>query len=164
MDDNQQLKLQAYLDAELPATEVRQVEQWLAADSEAQALLAELTQTHQSLHRFDSEVKHPESREFFWSKVKRQIESAERKPVVPVSEPFWVAWRKLLVPAGAVAAVMVALLVTLNSSSSNSPSPTRVKDSATFTYRDYDSGTTLVWLSYPAENELAQSEPLGIVP
>jgi hypothetical protein len=24
-----------------------------------------------------------------------------------------------------------------------------------FTYRDFNSGTTLVWLDYPAENELA---------
>ena len=32
-------------------------------------------------------------------------------------------------------------------------------DPAAFTYRDYASGTTLVWLSYPADNEMAANEP-----
>jgi len=30
---------------------------------------------------------------------------------------------------------------------------TALTDTGAFTYRDYSAGTTLVWLSYPAENE-----------
>ena len=35
---------------------------------------------------------------------------------------------------------------------------TALADPGAFTYRDYASGTTLVWLSYPAENELADDQ------
>jgi hypothetical protein len=31
-------------------------------------------------------------------------------------------------------------------------------DAGTITYRDDDSGATVVWFSYPAENEFAQND------
>jgi hypothetical protein len=33
------------------------------------------------------------------------------------------------------------------------------EDSSGFVYRDDNTGTTLVWLSYPEENEVADDEP-----
>ncbi|MEI6783081.1 MAG: hypothetical protein WCQ21_19415, partial [Verrucomicrobiota bacterium] len=38
---------------------------------------------------------------------------------------------------------------------------TALADSGAFTYRDYSAGTTLVWLSYPADNEVAENDELG---
>ena len=40
---------------------------------------------------------------------------------------------------------------------------TALADSGAFTYRDYSAGTTLVWLSYPADNEVAENDELGTV-
>ena len=36
---------------------------------------------------------------------------------------------------------------------------TAMTDSGAFTYRDYDAGTTLIWLSYPSDNEVAKATP-----
>jgi len=36
---------------------------------------------------------------------------------------------------------------------------TTFADSGAFTYRDYASGMTLVWVSYPAENDFIETNP-----
>ena len=88
MKDEQQLKLQAYLDGELPDSEVRAVADWIAKDAEAAGLLAELKNTRGALAGFEAEIKLPESREFYWSKIAREIERAERvEQSVPARTP-----------------------------------------------------------------------------
>jgi len=73
MDYEVQLKIQAYLDGELPETEAREIANLLAKDKEAVALHSELRNTRQSLSGFEVGVELPESRDFFWSKIKRDI-------------------------------------------------------------------------------------------
>lgn len=163
MENDAQLKLQAYLDGELPESEAREIANWLARDREAVALHAELRNTRQALVGFEIGVALPESREFFWSKVEREIQRLE-KPEPERPKPSWLsAWRRLLVPAAALAALVLAAQVLLTQSPGGGLATTS-SDPGTFTYRDYSSGTTLVWLSYPAENEVAQSQPASTVP
>jgi hypothetical protein len=38
---------------------------------------------------------------------------------------------------------------------------TALADAGTFTYRDFSARATLVWLTYPAENEVAGEDPIG---
>ena len=38
---------------------------------------------------------------------------------------------------------------------------TALADAGAFTYRDYSAGATLVWLTYPAENEVADDDETG---
>jgi hypothetical protein len=40
---------------------------------------------------------------------------------------------------------------------------TALADSGAFTYRDYSAGATLVWLSYPADTEVADNDEMGTV-
>jgi len=80
MNEEFQLKLQAYLDGELSKKETREVETWLASDKEAQLLLAELKTTNRALSIFEQELKLPESREFFWSKIQREIRVLDAQP------------------------------------------------------------------------------------
>src|SRR3954451_11736217 len=98
MEHNDELKLQAYLDGELPEPEARQMAKWLAQDQEAVLLHAELKNTRQALAGAEKLVQLPESREFFWSKIEREISRLERTESVPVKQAFFVAWRRLLVP------------------------------------------------------------------
>ncbi len=77
MDHNAQLKLQALLDGELPEAEASEATNWLARDREAAALMEELRNTRDALAGFEAEVRLPESREFFWSKVEREIQRLE---------------------------------------------------------------------------------------
>ena len=160
MNQDFQLKLQAYVDGELAELETREVEAALAADTEAQALLTELRNTSGALTGFEAEFKLPETREFFWSKVEREIHRVENRPAVVVraSGPWW---RRILVPAGAFAGVVVVGLVGFRTIWPVRETPVAVvetfsMDSGAMTYRDDAEGLTLVWLSYPAENEIAE--------
>jgi hypothetical protein len=40
---------------------------------------------------------------------------------------------------------------------------TALADTGAFTYRDYVAGTTLVWLSYPAEGDSADEDATGML-
>ncbi len=159
MNRDLQLKLQAYFDGELPAREVREVEAALALDAEARALVAEWKQTRIALAAFEDGLKLPESREFYWSKIQRAIALAERPEPTRVHVPWFLAWRRWLVPAGAVAAVTIAALLAITewAPAPNAEMKSSIADAGAFVYRDYANGTTLVWLSYPAENGSAKA-------
>ena len=155
MDYDAQLKVQTYLDGELPASEARDVANFLARDQEAVALLAELRNTRQALVGTEIGVTLPESREFFWSKIQRDILSQERGQPAKRPVSFFTGWRRFLIPLGAVSALCLAALITLSGGSGVSLVETAVADPNAFTYHDFSTDTTLVWFSYPAEDDHA---------
>lgn len=161
MNYDAQLKIQAFLDGELPEDEARVVANQLAADREAVALLGELRNTRQAMAGFESQIRLPESREFFWSKIRREIERLEpaAAPVAKEHRSVFGLLRRVLLPVGCVAAaVIAALLILPRNGGSNipfAPVETAFADAGALTYRDFSSGTTLVWISYPAENDLS---------
>ena len=169
MTDEQQLKLQAFLDDELPEAEKREIASWVARDSEATALLNELRNTRKALAGFDPELKLPESREFYWSKIERQIQASQPAGAPEKTAPgFQWLWR-ILVPASGLALVAIAAFLTerqntkLSSEQQSVQVETELADSGSFTYRDETQGMTVVWLSYPAEKELAQADPKATI-
>lgn len=162
MKEDLQLKLQAYLDGELSASEAKSVTSWLAKDAAARHLFVELTNTRAALLSHEPDIKLPESREFYWSKIRRQIDREETVAPAVKTISIMERIRRLLVPASAVAAMMIGLMVIQNQLGQGGYAAFEAsgvhEDSETFTYRDYESGTTLVWLSYPAENEFAETD------
>ena len=160
MEHEKQLKLQAYLDGELDAADSRVIADWVAQDPEASALLAELRQTSESLTGFEQGIQLPESRELYWSKIQRQIQRQQ----TPLPEPAPIAgWayrlRRVLMPlTGLAVAALLFLVVTRESGTAHGDAgvETALQDSGAFTYHDDSAGATLVWLSYPAENEIAE--------
>jgi anti-sigma factor RsiW len=160
MKTDLQLKIQAQLDGELPPEEAREVAGWLAQDAAARALLGELQNTSQALAGFEAEIKLPESREFYWSKIQREIHRLESAQAVAVA-PGWLAgWRRYLMPVSALAlAVLAAVILAPQLGLGRQTGEAEfalTDDGSSFTYRDYASGTTLVWLPYAAENDLAE--------
>jgi anti-sigma factor RsiW len=153
MNEELQIKVQALLDGELPEAGAREVLSLIARDPDAAALHTELKNTRQALAKYDRHVLVPEFREFYWSKIQREIERLE--PVRPArrSWPVWAWLRRSLIPATALCAVVVAILVLLPSGARGPEAEQRtaMTDTGALTYRDYASGTTLVWLSFPAE-------------
>jgi anti-sigma factor RsiW len=156
MNEKQQ-KLQAYLDHELAADERQEMESALLRDPEANALLAELRMTRGVLAGYEEGIRLSDSREFYWSKIERGIRASER--TVPaqnreVSLRTW--WRKWLMPAGAFAALAIAGWLAGTQTgffgSTALLGESSLHDTGAFTYRDFSTGTTLVWLSYPAED------------
>ena len=168
MDYDSQLKLQALLDGELPAAEASELANWLTRDREAAALLEELRHTCQALAGFETDLQLPESREFFWSKVEREIQRRETPAPKPAPLPLFALLRRFLVPASAVALLIIAAVALNRPTGPSGLTPaaefeTALADSGAFTYRDYSAGTTLVWLSYPADNEVAEDDEMGTV-
>jgi anti-sigma factor RsiW len=166
MDYEAQLKLQAYLDGELPEGKARQMASLLAKDKEAAALSAELRNTREALAGFETGIRVPESREFYWSKIARQIKRVESVETRPAPAPAFVTWlRRLLMPAAVAAFATVIVLVANRPVLPGEPdafrTETALADSGAFTYHDYAAGTTLVWLSYPADNEVAEGDEMG---
>jgi hypothetical protein len=107
------LKLQSWVDGELPDRESRQMAELVRTDKEAAALAAELKTTKGFLAGNGLEAKLPESREFYWSKIERAIERAgvdteEREP-----GSWLVALRRLLVPATGFALVAFLTVASL---------------------------------------------------
>ncbi|HMC26313.1 MAG TPA: hypothetical protein VKM56_00825 [Verrucomicrobiae bacterium] len=112
MNQDRELEIQALLDGELSGRKARKVEQWLAGDAEAQALLHELRTTKSALGGNEPQITLPEAREFYWSKIQRQIEAT-----VPEREAahasLWLSWRRYLAPVTAVAAVAMLALFSM---------------------------------------------------
>jgi anti-sigma factor RsiW len=168
MDHNAQLKLQAFLDGELPKAEASEVTNWLARDREAAALLEELRNARAALTGAETEMRLPESREFFWSKIEREIQRLDAPAPKPARPSYLTLFRRLLVPASAFAVVVIAgLMLTLppgfGGRAAATAMETALADSGAFTYHDDSAGTTLVWLSYPADNEVAETDEMGMV-
>ena len=165
MDHDQELKLQAYLDGELSEPQEQEVALWLKQDREAAALLAELRWAHEDLAQHEQAIELPESREFYWSKIERELLRQERPQAIETNVPWWLAWRRVLVPVAGVAGLVLAGLIAsgLLGGAGAPQMETAAEDSGAFTYHDYDRGTTLVWLSYPAENEFAENQPTSTI-
>ncbi len=153
IDQETTLKLQAYLDGELPAPDAERMADLLEHDSGAQALLGELRAIKAALNGNETEHKVPESREFYWSKIAREIERQEPATLLPQSgRTVW--WLRLLVPAGAVALLALAFTVVLWPPSGRSwvaladghEIETPEEETSSFTFRSEREGMTVVWV------------------
>jgi anti-sigma factor RsiW len=109
MNEEIKLKLQARLDGELSEREAREISAQINNEGEARALFAELQFTKTALHGNELELKLPESREFYWSKIQREIERGEK--IAPVRQldawwkPIYMRW------IGGVAAACALLMI-----------------------------------------------------
>jgi anti-sigma factor RsiW len=167
MSEEQQLKLQAYLDGELPEREAREILKWTQRDGEAAALLAELKNTRQAMAGAAPQMQVPESREFYWSKIAREVQYPKPQRTSATDGAIFAALRRFLLPASAVATLVIAgLFAHFNTpnlgleSVADADTPTvetAMADSDATTYRDASEGTTLVWFSSTADNSSAQN-------
>lgn len=158
-----QLKLQAYADGELPAAEAREVESLLQRDPSARATLDSLRNTTAALQSYEAGLRLPESREFFWSKVQREIlrHQAAAAPAQQTTAGWGRILRRFLAPAGALAAMGIVIFFSTHETGLMDPEAAPMMEAAlagpnTLTYRDFSTRTTLVWLSYPAEKTVVQ--------
>jgi len=113
MNMEQQLKVQAWLDGELPEAEARRVEGLVSGDKPAQALAAELRMTKSTLSGNEPAMTLPESREFFWGKIQREIERLEKAGAESRPTPWVLNWRRWMAPLSAVALVAFFSLLSI---------------------------------------------------
>jgi anti-sigma factor RsiW len=170
MNEEAQLKLQAHLDGELPAGEAAEVREWLARDPEARALLAELQNTKAALAGHEAEVKLPETREFFWSKIEREIgRQSTAKAAEPSRKSFWARWGwRALAPAGGLAVACLFALHLANLGTVTAEFVPELElasdDMGAYTFRNQESGLTTIWLyDRTSQTQSAQSSTPAIL-
>ncbi len=166
MDFEAQLKLQAYLDGELPEAEAREVAKRLAQDQGAVLLLGELRNTRQALKGAEPVVQLPESREFYWSKIEREIARSERPQPVEQKRPFILRLQRFLVPlSGAVALAVLIGVTLLNDGGVGTLGETEVanEDMGAITFRSESEGMTTVWLYNRGDSEFTDDLAPDIV-
>ena len=167
MNRELELKLEASLDGELSPRQARRLAARVAHDPEAQALLAELRQTQNLLAGNEQARPVPESREFYWHKIEQAILRAERAGEARAGTPWWLAWRRYLAPAAAVALVTGVTLFTVRMSSPTGPVDTgRFLDvvenlsehTESFAFRSPSENMFVVWIYSKDEGPPAESE------
>jgi len=114
MNLEQQLKLQAWVDGELPEAEARQMADFVQEQSDAQAIVGELRMTRGFLAGNEPEAKLPESGDFYWSKIQREIERAEKTAEAKPHVSWTFAWRRLFAPLSGLALIAFLSLLSLN--------------------------------------------------
>jgi len=170
MNEEQQLKLQALLDGELPEREAREILAWTQRDTAAAALLAELRNTRQAISKFETHPTIPESREFYWSKIERGIQRLEAVPRRAAKASIFFRLRRLLLPSAVVAVGLVitglveySRIATASAmDDSNAPTVEAMADSDATTYQDKADGTTLVWFSVPEDSQSTPAKAPGV--
>lgn len=153
MNENLELKLQAWVDGELSPAETRRIGALAAEDAEAARLVAELRSLKSDLAGNEMALAVPETREFYWSKIQRQIERETRSPRPErVSVP---AWRRWLAPLTGFAALACMLVLALKPFAP----PTFDEIASTgdgieaVTFHDQAAGMTVVWLSDTSDQD-----------
>ncbi|MBI3876108.1 MAG: hypothetical protein HY300_09175 [Verrucomicrobia bacterium] len=147
MNAETEVKLAAWIDGELSAGESREVEALLARDAELSAVAGELRMTKGILAGNEPEVRVPETREFYWSKISREIERLERQPA-PAAASLWRSWwLRALVPTCATAA-MVALFVLPNRNGSSGVDETEssLQESTVIQFHSASEKMDVIWI------------------
>ena len=163
MELEAKLSIQALIDGELSAEKQGDIERLVKADSEAQALFNELSNTVGALKEGELEHNLPETREFFWSKVSAEIKREDRQAEVAQSRPGAVAWwKKLMVPFGAAAALVVAFTLfqpagpdvaktnfdtnTVSTAVTETLAETELEMPDSFTFYMFEQNATVIWV------------------
>lgn len=154
MNQETKLKLQAYVDRELSETESQEMAAWLDRDSEARALVDELNEVNRLLENNELEVRVPESREFYWSKIERVIrpmaaDTPDAEPAVARGHAWWL---RLFAPALGVAVLLMTTLTLVRQGQSPPPTTyphqieTPLEDTSTLSFYSPSAGMTVVWV------------------
>ena len=152
MDKDLQLKIQAFVDGELTEDEAIEVASLAARQPEVNALARELKNTRNALASVETGMLLPESREFYWSKIQREIERlAPAEAPAPGRSPVAALFR-WLAPATGLAVLLAAGYIFLGAPDVNGSGlrwQAAYDGVNALTYRDQAEGMTVMWLSYP---------------
>jgi len=161
------LKVQAWVDGELPASEATRIAELVRTDTAAAALAAELKMTRGFLAGNEPEATLPESREFHWSKIQRAIERAEAEPATRQPLPWLAALRRFLVPVSGVAFVAFLTVVSIGVFNRGTPNGTGeellVEEETLSRHVDtstYNSPANNMYIVYIIKKDVVDEDPM----
>lgn len=167
MKEETELKLLAYVDGELPQSEAAEVETLLKENAMAADLVAELRWSRVAMGGNETAVRVPEGREFYWSKISRSIEAAERRSEREVAsgagEPWW---RRVLVPVAGLAAISLVLAISTKAPQGGattnevgspvvSSSEPVWEDANVYEFYDEKERMSVIWVTTDGKDELS---------
>jgi anti-sigma factor RsiW len=153
------LMLQSYFDGELSAAEAARVESLLRQDSQATALVAELRMTRDALVANEPQAKLPESVDFHWSKIAREIERQDAVAAPPRALGFAWKWLRYVSPFAAAAAVAVVLVVQSGPRESDNELYTEsAPEVSPVVFQSQEESMTVIWLQGEVDSEFATPE------
>jgi len=158
MNQDLELKLQAWLDGELSAPEARRISQEIAGDAELSGLVTELRDIKSALAGNETLRAVPETREFYWSKIERQIEREARSPgAMPTGGSRRAAWLRWFSPLAGFAALACMLLLAVKpvAPSAFDEISSVGEGMEAVTFHDQTAGMTVVWLA-----DTVQAQPV----
>src|SRR6185436_17416631 len=151
MNTATQLKVQAYLDNELSPAEARQIASLISSDPEARLVYNELKDTRTILSHNETSVSLQEPLDFYFSQIRRRIETEEKVSPRKLPAPWWM---RLFAPVGGAVALFAVLL---SIQGPNMPlgaprisSMHEIENNpqvSTITFRSESEGVTVVWVS-----------------
>lgn len=160
MNENQNLKLQAYVDGELSASEQKQVAALVETNAEARGLVEALRAAKTTLAGNEPEARLPETHPFHWSKISREIERYEAKPAFIREAGSLRWWLRYISPAAGFAALALMVVVgridpaISGSEEIGNTSP----EASSVVFRSQSEGMTVVWLQGDENNEFTNFE------
>lgn len=158
----QALKLQAYVDGELPDREARALAETLRQDAQRQALHDELRSIRALLRGNELERPVLETREFYWAQIQRSIAAAPAERASHARSLGWLL--RWLVPVGATALLSVYWLMPTPASGPTAPLlvgheiETPLEETTSYAFRSESAGMTVVWVQTGGQHHLAPGE------
>lgn len=150
MKHDEILRLQAWMDGELTGRGAAEAEA-LAGTAEGTRVLTALRAARDTARSAAAEWPLPESREFFWSKVRRTIEAAGRRPPAALPSAWgWLRWA--LLPVGAAAGLALFLFARQPGGTAGSGGlvgqslETPLDDMRALVFHSQSDGITVVWV------------------
>jgi anti-sigma factor RsiW len=176
MNSPKELNVQAYLDNELTPGEARQVANLLNSDPEAREVYRVLKETKAIVRENEPELRLQEPHDFYWSRIRREIERSEREPAQAVRAPLWM---RLMAPIAGAVALFAVLLSISGPQVANEPvvqasnsaavqeefagpmheGEVVVPDMTAITFRSEREGMTVVWVSSTASLSAPEPQP-----
>jgi anti-sigma factor RsiW len=148
-----ELKIQGYLDNELAAAEMREIAELISRDPEAHRLYEALVAAKKLLLENEPEHRLAETREFYWSKIEREIRKQAATPEPERTfELGWQSWWVRLAGAGAAVALLGTLAVfslRVNNVVFQGYNPQEVEspaDMTAITFHSESANMTVVWV------------------
>jgi anti-sigma factor RsiW len=160
MNYETQLKIQARLDGELSAAEQCELESLLATDGQAKALFTELQNTSTALTSNEIATPVPLTREFYWSRIERDIERLEKQAApAPSRLAQWLRW---LAPAGALSALAIATFLSLREAAPGMDEiETPLEQASVYSFRSPSEKMSVVWVQSDVNYEFTSPDVEG---
>ena len=174
MNRELELKLQAWVDGELSGREEAEIARLAVEDPAAQSLAGELRGAKSFLRGNEPEYIVPETREFYWSKIQREIER-DAQAADPAEHraslaEILLSWRRFLAPAAGFALVAFLAVGGIKYMTGADPASKVLAEvenlsehTSSFSFRSQSENMFVVWVQ-SGEQEAPAAEPDDSMP